>query len=667
MRRDRAAAPGDPAGAAVDSPPMKSIVVGTAGHIDHGKSALVRALTGIDPDRLKEEKARGITIDLGFAHLDVGDTQIAFVDVPGHERFVRNMLAGAGGIDAVVLVVAADESIKPQTREHFHICRLLGIERGLVALTKADLVEPDLLELAALEVRELVAGSFLAGAPIVPVSARTGQGLETLSTELATLAGARRAARGAIVRLPIDRVFTVKGFGAVVTGTLVSGRVAVGDELTVLPEGRLVRVRGVQVHGKKTSDVEAPHRVAINLGGVDVEDVARGDTLASADALAVTRRVDLRVQLLEEARALRHGARVRVHHGTSEVIGRVSIAATRPAAGGAWAPARVGDLGVSAAPGGEALVRLRLDRPAVLTRGDRVVFRAVSPPVTIGGGVVLDPLAPAGGVRRAAALDRFARLSSDRDALGVWLSEAGGRGIDPQRFVQRGGLTPDGARAAADALAAGGEARRAGGRLFDAAAAAAIEHGVQAELAAFHRTHPLEPGASREAVRETVAPSANPALFDAVIEDLLARRVVGGTDRLALAAHRPTLSPQETQARAVIIDQVRAARLTPPDAPALAAAAGLAPAALDRLLQMLVRERALVRIDAWVFDPEALAGLKSSIQGLRTEAPAGQPPTVDVATFKARFGLSRKFAIPLLEWLDRERVTRRVGDRRLVI
>jgi selenocysteine-specific elongation factor len=243
----------------------------------------------------------------------------------------------------------------------------------------------------------------------------------------------------------------------------------------VLPKGAWC-VRGVQVHGKKTPDVEAPHRVAINLGGVSVENLARGDTLASADGLAVTRRADLRVHLLADARALRHGARVRVHHGTSEVIGRVSIAATRPAEGGAWAPARVGDLGVSVPPGGDALVRLRFDRPAVLTRGDRVVFRAFSPPVTIGGGVVLDPLAPAGGVRRAASLDRFTRLSDDRDALAVWLSEAGGRGLDPQRFVPRGGLTPDAARAAADALAAAGQARprgrpavRPGGRRRDRA------------------------------------------------------------------------------------------------------------------------------------------------------------------------------------------------------
>jgi selenocysteine-specific elongation factor len=301
----------------------------------------------------------------------------------------------------------------------------------------------------------------------------------------------------------------------------------------------------------------------------------------------------------------------------------------------------------------------------VLTRGDRVVFRAFSPPVTIGGGVVLDPLAPAGGVRRAAALDRFTRLSDDRHAPAVWLTEAGGRGVDPQRFVPRGGLTPDGARAAADALVAAGQARRAAGRLFDPAVAAAIEHGVLAELAAFHRSRPLEPGASREAIRETVAPSADPALFDAVIEDLVARHVAGGTDRLALATHRPTLSPRETQARSVLLEQVRIAGLTPPDASSLAAVAGLDPAALDRLVQMLVRERALVRIDAWVFHPEALAALKSSIQALRLET-AG-PPTVDVGTFKARFGLSRKFAIPLLEWLDRERVTRRVGDRRLVI
>src|SRR5262245_26530125 len=293
---------------------MRSVVVGTAGHIDHGKSALVRALTGTDPDRLKEEKARGITIDLGFAHQVVDGINFAFVDVPGHERFVKNMLAGAGGIDTVVLVVAADESVMPQTREHFDICRLLRVSTGVVALTKADLADAETLELAQMEVRELVAGSFLDGAPIVPVSARTGDGLDTLRAALVDVAR-RTSARGdgGPTRLPIDRVFTMKGFGTVVTGTLVSGRVRVEDELTIAPGDWRVKVRAVQVHGEKQREAIAGQRSAVNLAGVEVHDVTRGQTLVTAGAFVETRLADTSLEVLPDAKPFKHGDRVRFH------------------------------------------------------------------------------------------------------------------------------------------------------------------------------------------------------------------------------------------------------------------------------------------------------------------------------------------------------------------
>src|SRR6478736_1254727 len=305
---------------------MKSIVVGTAGHIDHGKSALVQALTGTDPDRLKEEKARGITIDLGFAHQEIDGVNFSFVDVPGHERFVKNMLAGVGGIDLVVLVVAADESVMPQTREHFDICRLLRIPAGLVALTKSDLADADMLELAQIEVRELVAGSFLDGAPIVPLSTKTGDGLDAFR---AALAGVSRAVHGrrsdSVARLPIDRVFSMKGFGTVVTGTLVSGRIAVDDELLVAPGERRVKVRGVQVHGVKQPQAVAGQRSAINLAGVEVADVHRGQALVTPAAFVQTRLADATLELLPGAKPLKHGARVRFHQGTAEILGRVTL------------------------------------------------------------------------------------------------------------------------------------------------------------------------------------------------------------------------------------------------------------------------------------------------------------------------------------------------------
>src|SRR5256885_1270434 len=301
----------------------RSVVVGTAGHIDHGKSALVRALTGTDPDRLKEEKARGITIDLGFAHQVIDGTNFAFVDVPGHERFVKNMLAGVGGIDMVVLVVAADESVMPQTREHFDICRLLRVPTGLIALTKTDLADADMLELARMEVRELVAGSFLEGTPIVPLSSKTGEGIDALRAALSDMSRTAdaRADRG-VARLPIDRVFSMKGFGTVVTGTLVSGRIAVDDELLVAPGERRVKVRGVEVHGDKQRHAVAGQRSAINLAGIEVDDVHRGQALVTAGAFEQTRLADATLELLPDAKPLKHGPRVRFHQGTAEPLRR---------------------------------------------------------------------------------------------------------------------------------------------------------------------------------------------------------------------------------------------------------------------------------------------------------------------------------------------------------
>jgi selenocysteine-specific elongation factor len=380
---------------------MRHLVIGTAGHIDHGKSALVRALTGTDPDRLKEERARGITIDLGFAHLEVDATSVAFVDVPGHERFVKNMLAGATGIDGVVLVVAADESVMPQTREHFDICRLLRVETGIVALTKADLVDAETIDLVALEVRELVAGSFLEGAPIVAVSSRTGRGLEELREALRALAGRLRDRDPAgPTRLAIDRVFSVRGFGSVVTGTLASGVIRVDDELELWPSGRGVKVRGLQGHGVAIDEAGPGQRVAVNLAGVEVGDIERGETLASPSTLSVTRRIDAAIEALPSARALRHGARVRFHHGTRELLGRVAVASAVGSQGGDLASA---GLLAEVPPGGRASGR-SVHPPGVLAPGhDRGRRRARSDAATNGdpdGGGPGAALAPRSGDRR---------------------------------------------------------------------------------------------------------------------------------------------------------------------------------------------------------------------------------------------------------------------------
>ena len=628
---------------------MKSVVVGTAGHIDHGKSSLVLALTGTDPDRLKEEKARGITIDLGFAHARAGDVDLAFVDVPGHERFVKNMLAGVGGIDAVLLVIAADESVMPQTREHFAICRLLRIPRGVIALTKTDLVDADMTEVAAMEARALVAGSALEGAPIVPVSARTGAGLDALRDALVAVASAAdvRGARGA-PRLPIDRVFSMRGFGTVVTGTLTQGTLRVDEDLVVLPSGRRVKVRGLQVHGAGQPDAAAGRRVAVNLGGVDVADVSRGDTLTAAGAFEATRRFDAIVELLPDAKPLRHGARVRFHHGTAEILARVALA-TETAPGGTEPATRepLADL----QPGRGAFARVRLEAPAVLARGDRFVIRQYSPPITIGGGTVLDPAPARTPIRTAAAARRFARLaSSDGAAAMAFVEESRAIGMPADALARRAGAAPD------------GDVVTVGSTIFSAAVVRDLETRLLAEADAYHRAQPMSEGLPREEARERVFGAAGPALFDEVAQRLARAGKVTGRDRIALPGRGVSLSDEEVRAQSALDRAFREGGLAPPDVATAAASAGVAPTVADRVSKLLVRQKTLVRVDTLLFHADALERLKKEIAGLK-----GTAAKVDVPAFKDRYGLSRKFAIPLLEWLDRERVTRRVGDARVIL
>jgi selenocysteine-specific elongation factor len=647
---------------------MKSIVVGTAGHIDHGKSALVRALTGTDPDRLKEEQERGITIDLGFAHWQVDDVNVAFVDVPGHERFVRNMLAGVSGIDAVALVVAADESVMPQTREHFEICRLLRIPDGLVVLTKSDLVDGDTIELVKLEVRDLVAGSFLERAPVLAVSSRTGQGLPALREALVALVhAADRDRRQGASRLPIDRVFTVRGFGTVVTGTLVSGEVGVEEELLVQPSGRRVKVRGIQVHGHAEARAIGGQRVALNLGGIDVADLGRGETVVEPGAFEPTRVVDAVVEVVPGARPLRHGTRVRFHQGTSEVLGRIALAA--PVAAGEAPFTEV-------PPGSEAYVRLRLEKPAVLTRGDRYILRAYSPPTTIAGGQVLDPRPPRAGIRRPGSRARFERLHAGRKpgtdqqevedrALLAMAEDAGASGLPMGALTSRAGIPPALRAETAARLVRAGTLWSAGDCLLVPAVVDTLKRDLVAMLEAHHRAEPLLEGMPREEVRERLFARAGNGVFERVIAELASAGRIQARDRIALAGHRVLLSADEERGRATVGRLFREAGLKPPDVTALAQASGLGADVLDRVVKLLLRQKVLVRIDTLLFHQEALARLREDIAELKRAA-QGKPATLDVAAFKDRYGISRKFAIPLLEYLDRERVTRRVGDVRVV-
>ena len=633
---------------------MQSIVVGTAGHIDHGKSSLVLALTGIDPDRLKEEKARGITIELGFAHTVMGATRVAFVDVPGHERFVRTMLAGVGGIDCVLLVVAGDESVMPQTREHFDICKLLRIPRGIVVITKSDLADADTRTLVRQDVAELVAGSFLADADVIEVSAVTGDGLDRLRAAIeAQAARIVNRPRDGAARLPIDRAFSMKGFGTVVTGTLVSGRITTDDELVVQPGGRKVKVRGIQVHGKTAAEAAAGQRTAINLGGVEVSDVSRGETLAAPGTLSVTRRVDAEIDLLPSAKPLKHGARVRLHNGTAEVLGRVSIAG--PSAG-------------EIAPGANALVRVRLESPAVLTRHDRFIIRAYSPPITIGGGSVLDPAPTRAGIRShdgQASLERLRASADDLAPIVAMIAASGLAGMDRRALTSRAGVPPGHVAALVKTLARK-DVIATGDRLVVKTHLAAAADALVAHVTAFHKAQPMSEGVPREEAREQVFRRVDHAVFDRVLEDLKARKALVGTDRLALPTHRVTVAGADDRMRQAIADAYHAGGLTPPDAAAVEASTRAPKAIVDKVTTLLLREKVLVRLDTIVFHAEALQRLKADVTGLKAAA-AGGRATVDVAAFKERYGVTRKFAIPLLEYLDRERVTRRTGDVRLVL
>ncbi|MBK5255941.1 MAG: selenocysteine-specific translation elongation factor, partial [Vicinamibacteria bacterium] len=408
---------------------MRSFIVGTAGHIDHGKSTLVKALTGTDPDRLKEEKERGITIDLGFAHAPLSSEVVAsFIDVPGHEKFVRNMLAGVSGIDAVLLVIAATEGVMPQTREHFHICRLLGIERGVIALTKVDVADEPMADLAEADARDLVRGSFLEGAQIVRVSGRTGQGLDDLSRALLSLALQTQArARSGLLRLPIDRVFTLRGFGTVVTGTLAGGQVKVGEELIALPGGKRARVRGLQVHGAQVDCAVSGERTAMNLAGVLVEDLSRGDVLVREGTLRSTRVAHVALQLLDGF-TLKHGARVHVHAASAEALGRVRFTeAELP-------------------KGGRTVAEIRLESPVALGRGDRIVLRRYSPVDTIGGARVLDTM-PRPRRRAEMAALQIIENETDTETTGRFLKEAGPLGLDLPTLAARVAAPLDAARA----------------------------------------------------------------------------------------------------------------------------------------------------------------------------------------------------------------------------
>ena len=638
---------------------MRYVTVGTAGHIDHGKSALVLALTGTDPDRLEEEKRRGITIDLGFAHLDLGEgVRVGFIDVPGHERFVRNMLAGVGGIDLVMLVVAADESIKPQTREHFDICKLLEIRQGLVAITKTDLVDSDIIELVRLEIQEFVRGSFLEAAEVLPVSARTGEGLEPLKEELRRLALVVTPKPADLpFRLPIDRAFVMKGFGTVVTGTLLSGRIDKDSEVEFYPLVRRVRVRGIEVHNADALTALAGQRTAVNLPGLEAKEISRGMVLAPPGIFKATGRLDCKLNLLPGARPLKNCARVHFHCNTSETLAEVVLLDRK-------------DL----PPGSSAFAQLRLSEPGVFMPGDRFIIRQFSPVTTIGGGTVLDNQPERHRVRDSGVVPLLDALERGGPQVRLeWLVRQTGEAL-LSGLVSRTGWLPGQVLRLGRMLASENRLLLLGqppelyvhSEHFLGLAAKLIEL-----LEKFHAANPLVAGLPKEDLRSRTgissplrpaAPSA--LLFNALLQALVAQgkiEVQGETVRLA--GRKVQLTPEEQAAKEQISEAFGRRGLEVPSAPEVLAKLRIDRLRAEKLLQILLRENVLCKVtEDLIFHRSALRQLKELLAQRKA-----QSNRINVTVFKEITGLSRKYAIPLLEYLDREHVTRREGDERIIL
>ena len=621
--------------------PVRRFVVGTAGHIDHGKTALVKALTGVDTDRWEEEKRRGITIDLGFAPLPLGDTiRASVVDVPGHEGFVRNMLAGATGIDVALLVIAADEGIMPQTEEHLAIVELLGVRRGIPVITKRDLVDPEWLELVRSEVVQRLQASRVRWDAPVATSVVTGEGLDELRAALGRVAGdlVERPADDCF-RLPIDRVFAVAGAGTVVTGSTWSGSVAVGESVRLLPLGRDARVRSIEVHGQAAERAAPGRRTALALVGVDKSELARGDVAVTGTGWHATRLIDVAVELLPTARKpIASRTRLRVHLGTAEVLARAVQTQ-------------------AIAPGHRGSARLVLETPLVARGGDRFVLRSFSPVTTIGGGVVLDPFpSPRTRLRRRGlaveqnAPARLAGLVAEAGLIGLGRDTLAVRlGVSPSRVTAVVAEAGEGVLALPDAVVGREAVVTEGKRLVEL-------------LRRYHAEHPLDPGMSLQALRASIGPPAPPAaVTDAVLERALQRRDLEVTGSVAhLPGWRPAFDARASDASDKLAHRLAGARWQVPTIVELERELPGTP--VRALLAHLARSGTIEAIDAERYAATgALAEFRSALEAALAELRSATP-----AELRDRFGLTRKYLIPLLEWADRRGITRRAGDARVL-
>lgn len=624
-------------------------VIGTAGHIDHGKTALVKALTGVDTDRLPEEKARGITIDLGFAHTYWNGVDVSFIDVPGHERFVRNMLAGIGGIDLLMLIIAADESVMPQTREHFDICCLLNIPAGMIVITKSDLVDQLTLDLVRAEIADLVKGSFLENAPIYAVSAVSGAGIEELrSGILEQLQSLKVRNTNGIFRLPVDRIFTLKGHGTVVTGTLISGSVRKDQAIEILPSGLRTKVRSLHAHNQAVDQAIAGQRTSVNLQSIEKEQIIRGDVLTEPDILKSTSLLDVKLTLLNAVKPIAHNSLVRFHHLATDTLARITL------------------LGIETLqPGGTAYAQLRLQKPVSALYGDRFILRKQTPLITVGGGTILDhfPLKRInrGDVQAQTRLQEF-EIENDADRLRIIVEQKGIQGADEKYLKERMGQHPQKIlELASNAILI---LRQRPVLMISASAAKTFLEKIRSTVESFHQKNPHLPGYPKEELRSRLLPNLSTEIYQALLDNAAASGMIQlQKDVVKLAGQKPQLSGEDEEMSELLEQKVFETGIEFPGISELASRIQKKPENVNKIMYLLIRQGKVVKVaDDFFMHRKTLDDIKSKIRGLK---PAQK--TFSVLDFKTRFGVTRKYAIPLLELLDREGVTRRMGNERIII
>jgi selenocysteine-specific elongation factor len=631
---------------------MKYIILGTAGHIDHGKSSLVKALTGIDPDRLKEEKERGITLDLGFASLDLpGGSRLGIVDVPGHEGLIKNMLAGVGGIDIVMLVIAADEGIMPQTREHLAICDLLHVKKGLIALTKTDLVDKDWLVLVQDEVREYIKGTFLENSPLVPVSSKTGENLPLLVQELAGLAAeVTPKSPNGILRLPIDRVFTMKGFGTIVTGTLLSGMISTEQEVDILPRGIRTKVRGIQSHNLTVQRSVAGQRTAVNLQGVDKAQISRGDIIVSTGFFTPTKTLDAKLDLLKQApRGLKTGARIRFYNTTQEAMGRITLL-------------EMNEL----PPGGETYVQLRLEQPVILQHGDRYILRFYSPMETLGGGMVLNPHTrrhKQTTMEQSLENLRVLEKGSLEDKLGIFVSGKGLAGMTEGEAIGTIAADKQEILTALASLAQKKALLRVDNLYVHASQLLTLEKRILDLINRYHKDNPLKPGIDKEELKGMLRMRLSAKVLNLVVDGLVKKKLIElEGPKLKVPGFKAARGAIQEEVKNKIVEAIRKGGTQPPVREELPALFSISEKDARDLLKLLADEGRTIRInDSLHLDKEVVEKVREDLKRHLEEK-----KEITMAEFRDLARTSRKFAVPLMEYFDSLKLTQRVGDKRVL-